>query len=237
MMRNLLWREWREERWRLAFGCVLLIGSTAVGLRARMASDADTLLLVVLLGGFLMPLLVAVGTIGSDREERSLDYLTALPVAPRSILGAKSVVALATVLVPIAGALVVALLSAAGRDMTAARMLLLFGLIAWVAVNLVIWVLAFGAAQPTEARVAVIAIAVLAVWFTHPALAETFTRSRAAFDVLAVPNPVVTMWTLGLDSRRPWTIPLQFAVQGGVLVALWFWTASRLSPGRRSDAS
>src|SRR5689334_8801214 len=41
-MRSLLWKEWHEQSWKLAFGCVVLAALAVIGLRARVVAD-DTM--------------------------------------------------------------------------------------------------------------------------------------------------------------------------------------------------
>lgn len=39
MTRALLWKEWREQRWKMAFGRVMLCGFCAIGLQTRLIPD------------------------------------------------------------------------------------------------------------------------------------------------------------------------------------------------------
>ena len=43
LVRRLLWKEWREQRWKLGFGCLLLAAFALVGLRSRAVADEAVL--------------------------------------------------------------------------------------------------------------------------------------------------------------------------------------------------
>jgi len=40
MLRALLWKEWHEQRWRVALATVWLLGMSAIGLKTRILPDA-----------------------------------------------------------------------------------------------------------------------------------------------------------------------------------------------------
>ena len=98
-MRSLLWKEWHEQRWKLAFSSLLLAGFTFFGLHARVVSDAAVLIASSSLAIVLLPLLVGAVMVAPERETGTLQTLMALPANPLSILGAKTVVGLVACIV------------------------------------------------------------------------------------------------------------------------------------------
>ena len=58
VLASLLWKEGCEQRWKLAFGCVILTGLMAVGLRVRILPDREVLYLVLFVGALLLPVLI-----------------------------------------------------------------------------------------------------------------------------------------------------------------------------------
>lgn len=242
MIRALIWKEWREQRWRLVFGCVLLMGTTAIGLRAHMIEDAAILILAtMILGGFFLPILAAIEAIGTSREEGSVPFIAALPARPRTVFSVKACVALATVVVPIAGACLVAFFMTGGREEGPEVMLFIPIVGAWIGINLVIWTMAFGATQPTEARVGVVGIAVLAAWFVHINAMETFTRGNSSARRLACsPNPLSSTEILNriFGGHHSSVVPIiaLFLFQTAVMAALWLWASRRFSTSRRTHS-
>lgn len=244
MIRALIWKEWREQRWRLVFGCVLLMGTTAIGLRAHMIEDVAVLILAtMILGGLFLPILAAIEAIGTNREEGSVPFIAALPARSRVVFSVKACVALATVLVPIAGALVVALAMAGGRDVTGTETVFIVSLGAWIGSNLVIWTMAFGATQPTEARVGVVGIAILAAWFVHINAVTTLTRGHViARRLIGSPNPLSSFETaehLVMPNPDHLVIRMlvaQVLLQVTILIMLWLWAARRVSTSGRTHS-
>ena len=64
MIAKLIWKEWREHRWKLALGCVVLMGFTLIALQARMVRDEIVVVSSLLLGGLVL-LLVAPAAIAN----------------------------------------------------------------------------------------------------------------------------------------------------------------------------
>ena len=52
---SLLWKEWHEQRWKLALACVMLMGYTAVALRTRVVPDFLVVASAVLFGSIMLP--------------------------------------------------------------------------------------------------------------------------------------------------------------------------------------
>ena len=163
-LRSLWWKEWREQRWKLAFGVVILGALTAVGLRARIIPDIGIIFCGMILGAFALPLLVAMGLVAGERAEGSFGTLLALPERPWRILAVKLSVAVLTVLAPLALALLIVLIMAGGRELNARQIGTIYLTIGWIGLNFLFWVLAFAIAQPTEARVGLVALGVGTLW-------------------------------------------------------------------------
>ena len=56
-MTSLLWKEWREQRWKAGLGCVLCMGTVAVGMMTRVVPDIVILVVVFMFASFLLPML------------------------------------------------------------------------------------------------------------------------------------------------------------------------------------
>jgi hypothetical protein len=54
MMRSLIWKEWHEQRWQLAFGCVMLMSFAAIALRARLVSDETMAFIVIAIAALIL---------------------------------------------------------------------------------------------------------------------------------------------------------------------------------------
>ncbi len=162
---HVLAKEWHEQRWKLAFGCVILMGFAAIGLRTRLIDDRSILLMAVAIGAFILPLFIGMGVVASDRAEGSLATLLALPIRPSLVLMVKLAVGLAASLAPLAGVGLVTWLIAGQREMAARDTLGLLALQATVGAMVLLWTVTLGVRQTTEARAALLGMTFLALGF------------------------------------------------------------------------
>ena len=164
MIKALFWKEWCEQRWKLAYGCVLLMGFVAVGLHSRIVQDEVIVAMASVGGAFLMPLLVGMGFVAAERSDGTLGMLLALPVRSWKIFAVKMAMGILVFVGPIAGCMALSLTMAAGREMSASRIVVPYlGGVAFSIVMLV-WMVAFSIRQPSEARAGLVGIAVFMVW-------------------------------------------------------------------------
>lgn len=163
-IRSLLWKEWHEQWWKLVFGCVLLAGFLAIGLRTRLLPDVAILILNMFIGAFLLPIFASMDVVAAEREQGSLDYLLSLPIRPWVSFMLKTAIGLLLCILPFVVAFAVAMLVAGEREVRIAITLGIF--IRGIALGslLFIWTLSLGIAQSTEARAALIGIAVVVIW-------------------------------------------------------------------------
>lgn len=164
MIKSLFWKEWCEQRWKFAYGCVLLMGFVAVGLHSRIVQDEVIVVMAAVGGSVLMPLLVGMGLVAAERSDGSLGMLLALPVRSWKIFAVKMMMGTLVCVGPIVGCMLLSLAMAAGREMSASQIIVpCLGSVAFGIVMLV-WMVAFSIRQPSEARAGLVGIAVFMVW-------------------------------------------------------------------------
>src|SRR5688572_16744284 len=101
MWRSLVWKEWHEQRWKLGFGCALMMGFTFIGLRTRVMPDQAVISFGLFLSGLLLPLMVSMGLVAPERADGSLVRLLSLPVPAWHVLAAKAAIGTVAVTVPV----------------------------------------------------------------------------------------------------------------------------------------
>src|SRR3954466_797117 len=89
-MRSLLWKEWHEQRWKLAFGSLILGAFALIGLRARVVADELLLEWLCFLAVILLPVMASTGLVASEREEGTMETLLSLPVTAGRIFWTKA---------------------------------------------------------------------------------------------------------------------------------------------------
>jgi hypothetical protein len=163
-MRNLLWKEWHEQSWKLGFGCIVLASLALIGLRARIVADDTMMMWVCFIGVTLLPVLASTGLIPAERAEGSFESLLAMPIAPWRILLAKTAMGLLLCAGPMFTAAMVSWIMAGGREIYASSIFDLYGRSAMAGAILFFWMLALTSRLPSEARAGLVAVGILICW-------------------------------------------------------------------------
>jgi hypothetical protein len=251
-MHSLLWKEWHEQRWKLAFGSLILAAFALIGLRARVVADAMLLEWVCVLAVLLLPVLASTGLLPAERNDGTLAMLLALPTHPRLIFAVKTMLGVLLCAGPLIVTAAVSVAVAGGREVSTAQMSALYLRTLAATLSLFFWMFALTVRLPTETRAALISLGVLIVWLiVNVGLNEAWTDDVAP-SVFWIVNPFVFLfgyrahygWTLSMAlaaGRWPggsggatagtWAVSLAFAglVQSIIALALWLWAAKRLA--------
>ena len=227
IVRSLLWKEWHEQRWKLAFGSVILMGLVSVGLQARLLPDRDILLLAIFVGSYLLPVFVAMGLVAAEQGEGSLHTLLALPLRPWIMLGVKLSVGVAACIAPLAASAALACLMAGGREVPVAGILAGHGAAAVIAMCVLVWTISFSIRQPTEARAGLMGLAVVLVLVLSGAWVGRLWRKPVDYlnPVLLVRLTETWHWKVAATTaERAMHFGTYFLVQVA-MAALLFWLA------------
>jgi ABC-type transport system involved in multi-copper enzyme maturation permease subunit len=191
-MRSLLWKEWREQRWKLAFGCAILMGFTAIGLRARLIPDEAMGMMTVLVGALALPVFAAMGLVAAERDEGTLSTLLSLPVRPWRVLAVKTAVGWLACAGPLVGAAVLSLVMASGREEAALWFVRTYAAGIGAASCVFLWTLALGIRQRGEARAAMIGMAIVGLCVVALVLAS-FLSAGVRHWAIAI-TPLAFFW-------------------------------------------
>ncbi len=94
MLKALLWKEWREQQWRVALATVWLLGMTAIGLKTRILPDLVILVVIWVPTVLVLPVFFGMGLFASERRMGTLSFLMVQPVKRKTLLAAKAMVGL-----------------------------------------------------------------------------------------------------------------------------------------------
>jgi len=225
-MSSLIWKEWHEQRWKLAFGCFVIAFIAAVGLRARILPDETMCLLVCVLGVVLLPILSSTGLIPAERAEETFESLISLPVAPWRILVVKTIMGLLLCIAPLLAAAIVSLLVAGDREIPTWFMLHIYVRATFTTVSLFIWMLALTAHLPSETRAALLAIGLLILW----TLATVGIGNVGVPPFVFYASPIAAFFLVESSGYGASLLP-GLTVQPLILFLLLFWTARRFTRG------
>lgn len=238
-MRQLIWKEWHEQRWKLGFGCIVLCAFALIGLRTRAVPDESIMVGTCALGILLLPILTAAGLIPAERGEGTLRTLLALPVAPWKVLAAKAILGAMLCAGPILAAAIVSLLMARGREISNGATWEIYGRAVAVALFLFAWMLWSTARSPSEGRAAALCVGVLILWLlaTRGLIAE----SHPARNGMAESHAPFMLWAI-----CPFVLvfpPADFApmealaLQAVTVAALWLFALRAIKSGATEEQS
>jgi ABC-type transport system involved in multi-copper enzyme maturation permease subunit len=217
-MRSLLWKEWHEQRWKLAFGSLILGAFALIGLRARVVADDLLLEWLCFLSVVLLPVMASTGLIASEREERTIESLLSLPVAAGRIFWIKALLGVLLTAGPLVVAGVISVIVAGGRELSTPAMALFFAKSITAALSLFFWMFALTVRLPTETRAALIAMAVVAMWLII-SLGITQMSEKSVFHMTPLEPPAPSK--LWLVCPFVFLIPPETVTIGFVIAAVF----------------
>jgi len=221
-VRQLIWKEWHEQSWKLAFGCIVLGAFALIGLRTRIIPDEEMVMWVCFPAMCLLPLLAATGLVPAERNDGTLESLAALPVTWRQILAVKTLTGLILSAVPMLTAMAVSLLVAGGREITAFTMFNIYVQSLLTAIALFAWIFAATVRLPTEARAAMVGIGVSLCWIMLSA--GMFENDLALLSTIS-PFSFVFYAEYHAAPRTQQVPPfaINVLVEAAIATALWLW--------------
>lgn len=191
--------------------------------------DQFIVLFTVLTGSVLMPLFVGMGLVAAERSERSLGALLALPVRSWKILAVKMAMGAAVCIGPILGSMLVALLIAAGREITASRIVVHYlGGVAF-SLAMLVWIVGLSVSQPSEARAGLVGVAIFVGWVFIAYWFDTFVEGPSERWALVItPFGFLEATINSSYDLLPKVIPVQLLI-GVCLLLLATWRFGRLA--------
>lgn len=231
-MRQLLWKEWHEQRWKLGFGSIVLCAFVLIGHHTRVVADEAIVIGVCVIGVLMLPVLTAAGLVSAERDRGTLKSLLALPVERWKMVGAKWLIAAALCAGPLLAAAGISLVTTLGRELSAGTTLAIYLRSAISALLLMIWIASLTTRSRNEAEATGLAIGVLVFWIlaTNGMLAKT----EYSFRHGAAPHgPLV--WVLSpfvfVFSPTDRITIIGTAAQAAVAAGLTLWAIRAIKPG------
>jgi ABC-type transport system involved in multi-copper enzyme maturation permease subunit len=223
-VRQLIWKEWHEQSWKLAFGCIVLAAFAAIGLRTRIIPDEEMVMWVCFPALGLLPLLAATGLIPAERNDGTLESLAALPVTWRQILAVKTLTGVILCAVPLLVAMAVSLMIAGGREIPAFAMFNIYMQSLLTAIALFAWILAMTVRLPTEARAAMVGIGVSLCWIMLSG--GMFENDLVLLSTISPFSFVFyAEYHAGPRTQQVPPFAINVLVEAVIAAALWMWTS------------
>ncbi len=164
MFRSLLWKEWKENLWKLCFCALVSVSFTALLFRIRITPDLANCVAVSMVQMFVIPIIYGLDIFSGEASNRTIQLLFKIPVPRRAIFFSKYLISIMGIALTfiITGALMEYM--TAGREVTILMLLRINWLCGLVALVLFTWFCAFGCQSTSEAASLAIMFAVYIGW-------------------------------------------------------------------------
>ena len=164
MFRKLLWKEWRENLWKLAFGGAVSTAFVLLLFRIRLFPDVANCIVISSVQMFVIPVIYALDIFSGEMSNRTIHLLFKLPVSRWKIFFSKYIVSIGGIAaIFLASGLLMELISQ-GREAEAGFFLKLNCSFAASALLLFTWFCAFGAQSRSEAGSLTAMLGVIIGW-------------------------------------------------------------------------
>lgn len=87
--RALLWKEWREQRWRAALSIIVLTTLAGSLIRAQLLTLPEATVLVFVPASVLLAIFLSMGLVATEREDGTWPFLASQPVSRATVLRVK----------------------------------------------------------------------------------------------------------------------------------------------------
>lgn len=229
----LLWKEWRQMRWRWAFCLTVCCLFVIVGLKTRIMPDQGIILLSFGICAFAIPLFIGIGLVAEEREENSLKLQLALPVQAMRVYVVKMAMGASAVAASTIASLIIALLMAGNREESAAEIFRIYAFVIPFGIIFMLWIVVFSMKRKTQWAAVLTGIAIGAIWvfliIFEDIFGQSITRNHWNLSLIITPFGFLEAAS---DNGKWLAVSI---VQGIISVILFGWGMRRFSSLTRSD--
>lgn len=236
MLKALLWKEWHEQRWRVALATTWLLGMTAIGLKTRILPDVVILVITWIPMAFILPVFLGMGLFASERRNGTLRYLMVHPVSRNQVLTAKVIAGLLAYMTPVLIGGIAIYLAVGGRELSTADVVGRIAVIAGFGLVLFVWQLLAGLRCRQEETYILVSAIIFGFWILQGVVVDELYLPQRVGQWIWAMNPIAILELIDAWEYRKaheiWTIvSVQSLVLAGLALGLWF-RFRRLREGR-----
>jgi len=195
----LLWKEWKENLWKLCFCSAASIAFTAMLFRIRITPDLANCVAISIIQMFAVPIVYALDIFSGEMSNRTIHLIFKIPVRRRTIFFSKYLISVAGIglIFIVTGLLMESL--ADGREAPTFFLLKINSFCGIAALVLFTWFCAFGCQTTSEAASLVAMFAVFIGWaivFFWAVVCEVaWARYLAPYSLVQIYG-TVSAWTI-----------------------------------------
>ena len=164
MLLRLLWKEWRENLWKLGFGLVTSVAFVVMLFRIRLFPDMANCAIISVAQLFVIPVVYALDLFSGEMSNRTIHLLFKVPVDRWKIFFSKYLMAMGCMALIFVSSGLLMELVARGREAEVGMLFRMNGLFGLSAGLLLTWFSAFGSQSRNEAGSLVALFGVVIGW-------------------------------------------------------------------------
>lgn len=208
LLRPLLRSQWQQQRWQVVLCAVVMSVLLAATVRAQLISTREAGTLILWIGGFVLTGFLAIGPIGSERANGTWRHLRALPVPGATIILAKWLFGVLSVVGIVLLATLTGWLAGHGlfiptQWLVSSGLLAAFGLGGWYTVVLLA---TLRSRNEYEAAMMVLCVSIIgALWFLVAAMQREGDPLLSISALVGVAHPMACgawAYAVSMENRR-----------------------------------
>lgn len=164
MFRRLLWKEWRENQWKLAFGGAVSLAFTALLFRIRLFPDSANCTIISFAQMLIVPVVYALDIFSGEIGSRTIHLLFKFPIPRWKIFFSKYLVCFAGIVIIFLLTGLLMEIMGQGREAEAGFLFKFNAAFGAAALLLFTWFCGFGAQSRSEAGSLVAMFGVMVGW-------------------------------------------------------------------------
>jgi ABC-type transport system involved in multi-copper enzyme maturation permease subunit len=237
MLRQLLWKEWREQRWKLIFGTMMLVFFTGTLMAARVSTNRELLVFIWIVGGLVLALYSAMGVFAPEISNGTQSFLITKPIAHWKVFGGKWFIGWMNFAIPMlicsAGLAGILLMHPEGR--ISELHYITKGTFAGMAFGTMLYTMTccFAPRKSGEALAGLTGMGICVVFMLHMLTVVAFStidrRSSFANEFILYLNPVSWCYLIKRmnDNMHLWLMVIEQSILFVVTIILGYWKWKR----------
>jgi hypothetical protein len=203
MIMPIAWKEWHEQRWRLAFGTVMLTGLIGSLAAARVITESEIMVIFWGAATVVLPLYSAMGVFAPEHTAGTFTFYAAKPARPFRVFITKWFFGWLNVVVPVVVTVVFTLLVAGGSLPRLANPDLdnLFSLLVALCFGTVFYTMTscLAPSRRGEAFVGLCGLLILGLMAMYPFALAVFLQNKTHLSLSHYVHPVVAQVLFSID--------------------------------------
>lgn len=167
MVSPILWKEWREQRWKMVFGTAMLLSFAGIAAGARVVTADEAAIVTCMIGGTILTLMSAMDVYAPEHTNRTKTFLMSRPLDPRKVFLWKWFFGWINIMVPLAATAMLVLALGGWPQGSWIPVLRIAGAMVLCMTSIYSLICCWAPRRASEAQVGLFGLGVLVACFLH----------------------------------------------------------------------